>query len=535
MIIKKITNRTKSSKHARIKGLASYIMQPQNSKAEEKCIYSGSRNFALANDLQGYIAEMTATALDASRSKDPVNHYVISWRVGENPTNAQIEECVDIFLKQNNFHNCQCLYALHNDTDHKHLHIMVNRIDTINNKIVNVGRYDVNNLHKSVAIIEKKQGWAIDNKLYSVNENDEFVTKKLNPEKADISFKSKDIESKSGLYSIERFCKEKLAPTIFSANSWESLHIKLAELGVSYKKQGSGAVVSFGDTVLKASSVHKRISLKNLEKKLGPYQGPPNDLQIKPFKLPVINGAEQYIREKQKLQNEKKQLRQHLREQHRQEFLDMLDNFKQQRKEVFEQRESWKGHGHELNLLRSLLACDQAQIKARLRKRQAQERKKLKERYWQNITYKEWQQIHQNQILPLNPESIKDSKFFDIEDYVAEQRPAGLFYSLQGSQDVAFIDVGRKINIIDDSDESILAALQLGQAKFGVVTLNGDDEFKNLACRVAAENGIKVANPELQSLWHETKEHQYIPKPEPTNIDTIPPNNEDYSPAPRPM
>jgi hypothetical protein len=49
-------------------------------------------------------------------------------------------------------------------------------------------------------------------------------------------------------------------------------------------------------------------------------------------------------------------------------------------------------------------------------------------------------------------------------------------------------------------DDTLLAALQLAQEKWGGVKLNGTDEYKRRCVEIAAKNGVRIANPELQGI-----------------------------------
>jgi hypothetical protein len=73
---------------------------------------------------------------------------------------------------------------------------------------------------------------------------------------------------------------------------------------------------------------------------------------------------------------------------------------------------------------------------------------------------------------------------------------------------VAFIDTGRLIKVFDENDASLLAALQLAQQKWGGVQVNGTDEYKRKCAELAAKNGIRVVNPELQSILKEIREEK---------------------------
>jgi hypothetical protein len=80
------------------------------------------------------------------------------------------------------------------------------------------------------------------------------------------------------------------------------------------------------------------------------------------------------------------------------------------------------------------------------------------------------------------------------------------FASRDNPEVVAFIDAGRAIKVYDQEDSSLLAALQLAQQKWGGVQVNGTDEYKHRCAELAVKNGIRVVNPELQSIQQEIRE-----------------------------
>ena len=89
MIVKKVKNPKKSSsKAARVGNLAEYIRDAERKDSTEKTIYTDARGF-LAETPEGQAAEMLALAQEAVKSKDPINHYVLSWQEGEQPTPAR--------------------------------------------------------------------------------------------------------------------------------------------------------------------------------------------------------------------------------------------------------------------------------------------------------------------------------------------------------------------------------------------------------------------------------------------------------------
>jgi DNA repair exonuclease SbcCD nuclease subunit len=61
------------------------------------------------------------------------------------------------------------------------------------------------------------------------------------------------------------------------------------------------------------------------------------------------------------------------------------------------------------------------------------------------------------------------------------------------------VDKGKSIDIHDwRNRDSTLAALQLSAQKWGSFTVTGNDEYKAMCAKLAAEHGFKITNPELQ-------------------------------------
>ena len=73
--------------------------------------------------------EMEVLASDNKRCRDPVFHFILSWRELERPTAEQADEAVKIALTELDLQDCQALWALQSDTENLHVHVAVNRID----------------------------------------------------------------------------------------------------------------------------------------------------------------------------------------------------------------------------------------------------------------------------------------------------------------------------------------------------------------------------------------------------------------------
>jgi predicted DNA-binding protein (UPF0251 family) len=85
------------------------------------------------------------------------------------------------------------------------------------------------------------------------------------------------------------------------------------------------------------------------------------------------------------------------------------------------------------------------------------------------------------------------------------------FYRESTPKEASFIDMGRVIRVYKHDDETLLAALQLAQEKWGGVKINGSDEYKRRCAWIAAEHGIRIANFELQGFMKEIRQLKVEP------------------------
>lgn len=284
MIIKKVKNRENGKPMAwQINDLVDYIRSPQNRNPTEKVLHAGGWNF-LTGTHNGQKSEMICLASEATHTNNPVSHWVMSWREGEVPSRQQTDEAVSIFLEQMGLQGHQVIYALHGDTKNVHLHIAVNRMSETLGKVVRPNNgFDIKVAHKAIAIIGNRQGWSAEkNAIYTV-ENGELVAqesrKRLRQSEA-----AKTFETRTGTKSAERVAQEKAYPVIVQAKSWQEIHTKLATMGIRFEKKGSGALIVVGDIPVKASSVHRTISMSKLCKRLGEFE--PGDYPDPPKPLP---------------------------------------------------------------------------------------------------------------------------------------------------------------------------------------------------------------------------------------------------------
>ena len=277
MIAKKIPNPKKSSsKAARAGGLVDYIHEPTLENDQEKCIHFEAVNF-MTDTLEAQKMEMIALSLEGTRSKDPIDHWVLSFRADEHPTKEQARDAVAIFVRHCGLDGHQYVYGLHDDTQNKHIHIAVNRVHPETLQVIKINKgFDREAAQQAIALIEHAQGWQKEaGARYDIDQDGLPVRWHLAPQKPlGVSARAKTMELHTGEKSLERVVKEVAGPIIKGATSWRELHDRLGAVGIQFEREGSGAKVYVGTAPvgIKASTIDHKASFAQLQKRLGAYQ-----------------------------------------------------------------------------------------------------------------------------------------------------------------------------------------------------------------------------------------------------------------------
>ena len=520
-MISKIPPRRRDGKSS-FKDLINYCLG-FTGHAKDSVLHVGMKN--LNSPPEKAYLEMEGLSYENPRCKNPVLHFILSWRDFESPTNEQVDEAVNIALKELDLQDCQALWTLQSDTDNLHVHVAVNRISPETFKPIHAaGGWTKKALERAARKIEFSQGWEIEKTgRYEVDSSGQIVEKKEFP-KAEFSQKARDIEAHTGLESFERRAKRELTEILESAKSWDELHRNLASKGFELEQKGNGAVLKFGDKAVKLSNVSRSSSFSKLKQRLGEYHERKIDVIIqKNFQeenhfeeeTPSKNFLWKKFRdEKNSYMEKKSSALKELRERQKQERDNLRLLQRNRRKELFS--ENWQGRGREFNQLKSLFAFVYQKERLELRERQNEELLELKSHFLKRFpSFKDWL-ISQNQedlyriyrylgecfLSPVQSGiySVETPKKIDLRNYNARRGTGNsVFYCRAGKFTADFSDLGKRIvlNKKTLSEESVLAALQLANAKWGATQINGSDEYKALCVSVAVKHGLKIANPDL--------------------------------------
>lgn len=467
------------ARHAR--NLVDYLRQPEKQSAEkdyqvaymlneklgdtmgERLFHIGARNF-VSTDIEGQRAEMIAVAQAASRSPNPIDHWLLSWREGELPTPAQIDETVAIFVEHLGVGGQPCIYACHGDTDNRHVHLALNRYDPLAQRMIEINDgFTREAAHQALALIVDRFGWQAEaDARYEVTDGKLTMAAGAVARQEDgrksLSAKAAAFENRTGYRSAQRIVQEDAVPRIKAARSWHQLHAALAEIGINYDIVGTnGVILTVDDERVKASGVDRAITRARVEKRLGPFEPRAATVSIASRDSGGDRIAEAFRADEYRADCE----RWHKRRQ---------AGLKRPPPDL----ESW------------YYAHRESAFVARWRHR---------------LTVTDLPNLS-------GVASTSSDLPVEIDGYHGYQSSDGVRYALGPHEPTVFLDRGTKIDIVDQGDRAMLAALRLAAVKFdGKVTVNGDAQFRERTFEIAQRNGLGhlLTDPDLAARWQATQ------------------------------
>jgi hypothetical protein len=283
MIFKKVKARARDGsgryRYRRAAHLMNYVQKLAAEGGEQGAVYMCDRGFLNDSDTAAHAAELHGLIHSCARARNPIRHYVLSWRPDEQPSREQVDQAVDVFLEKAGWTRHLVRYAQHNDTDCAHVHLVVCTIDPLTEKVRDVPRgLDIEVGHRAVARIEALQGWRPTDGAVKRHEREAKGEQKPAADPRAIAPEVRAKELATGIESATRRAQA-AAQLIATAKTWKQLHTELSTQGLSYQIKGSGAVIRV-DTrdrppaYVKASDVSRSAARAAMEKRLGAYQSP---------------------------------------------------------------------------------------------------------------------------------------------------------------------------------------------------------------------------------------------------------------------
>lgn len=188
----------------------------------------------------------------------------------------------------------------------------------------------------------------------------------------------------------------------------------------------------------------------------------------------------------------------------------------------------WAGRGHELNALRAAIREDQQVERKELKSRQREQRMMLRERLRPWPAYADWL-ADQGKVIEIDLWRYRRVELVyiigpadvpaipvDFDGFEAVAAKDAVHYRKAGETEIAFTDRGQHISVWNSlDDETLLAALRLAAMKWPIFEIVGDEEFKRLCVRLAAQHGLPLGNAELQPALEAERIALGLPSPAP--------------------
>lgn len=198
-------------------------------------------------------------------------HLVISFPPGERPPAHVLRAVEDELVRAIGYGQHQRLSAIHNDTDHLHIHVAINKVHP--GTLRNVEPYyDKRRLMEACEALELR---------YGLTRTNHGATKahaeKGNTTPSAIPDGAAALEAHGGQESLTRWVRENARAALLDgvkAGSWQVLHAAAARFGLTVKLHGAGiAIVDDASGIgIKASAVDRALSAKALTAHLGAFQ-----------------------------------------------------------------------------------------------------------------------------------------------------------------------------------------------------------------------------------------------------------------------
>ena len=522
---------------------------------------------------------------------NPVYHLALSWREGEHPTKEQIRHSVTHLLRTLQMAECEAVYAVHRDTDHDHVHCVINRIHPVKNTVAGPPQFDYFQIDRACRELELQYGWAHDPGPYVVDAGlngvpqvrrqtkDEWAQWKQRRGRRP-NARAQRAARNRGIPSFQTWVAGGPAKAVRSLvhrpyATWADVHRVLADYGVALQSTEHGILVTTplpeGRLLTaKASHLGRDLHTQRLIQRFGPWVTPPpsgppatetyaacvtrtqhgeahgtdpaHRTGSPQDTLRALRRAERararqalvdrFKTEQTALKRRRRQLRKEFTERHRRER-EVLKADLLVRRTIF--RTEQTAAGVPPKLTRALWAFTAAKEREALQKRQAAERKQARTiprsqvwRTWlehqagqgdtaaqaalRGIRYQEQRNKHKQRngiegedLEPLQP--VLSSLHAEVD----RQRQRVDYRDDTGR--LLFTDTGPRIEVHDQADTTLEAALRVAAQKYGgSVDITGSADFRERATQTAARLGIGVRDPDLQSFWHQERQRVLEPR-----------------------
>jgi hypothetical protein len=241
------------------RGLSAYLATGHDGQKHERVAWTDVRNLPPA-DHRLTATMMRATANLSKRCQKPVYHITVSWPEAERLPREQMLTVADRLIGDLGLAEHQAVIVCHNDTDHPHLHIMVNRVHPETGKAWSTSM-DYKRVEESLRRLEHELGLQQVPGRHTDPERAQEPHRRPEPG----SEREMDAWSREELKGI----RSKLGRAFTEAKSWGELRVKLFQHRLELREKGQGFIVTDGRGFAKLSQFGKTARKDLLEQRFG--------------------------------------------------------------------------------------------------------------------------------------------------------------------------------------------------------------------------------------------------------------------------
>ncbi len=250
----------RSVKQSDFAGLVKYITSSQGKNERLGAIKATN---CAADSMGAVIAEVLATQKQNTRAaNDKTYHLLVAFAPGETPSPTVLEHIEKRICAVLGFAEHQRVSTVHHDTDHRHLHIAINKIHPTRLTI-----HEPYLAYRTLGEICTKL-----EKEFGLKEVDHKARRSLSENRAT------DMEHHAGIESLVSWIRKECLADFKQAPTWAELHRLMAEHGLLLRRRANGLVVESGEVRVKASTLAREFSMQSLESRLGPFE--PSKAQV---------------------------------------------------------------------------------------------------------------------------------------------------------------------------------------------------------------------------------------------------------------
>lgn len=269
---------------ANFKASALYLAGRTKGQSPERVAWMEVRNLE-TEDPHAAAAIMEATAAQNLRCEKPIYHFVVSFdpedaKRGKVPPEV-MREIAGKTLDRLSLNEYQTLIYAHKDTEHPHIHFLVNRIHPRTGKAFS-RHNDGRNLSVLCREVALEYGLNVPRNRERIHEKervddfDVLSVPKQQPTQDRVpggEYWQARREERMPQHQMEKesvqLLREKVAGYFYNAKDWHDLTARLGAQGVYLQRKGQGLILTKGEHYAKLSQMGKNVRLLALEERFG--------------------------------------------------------------------------------------------------------------------------------------------------------------------------------------------------------------------------------------------------------------------------